>query len=69
MYVRVNEKGFKMEVDTGAAVSVISEQLYKRRFKRAKLMPTNCVLRTYSKHSLSVRGSISFKVKCNGNIC
>ena len=58
-----------MEVDTGAAVSVISEQLYKRRFKRAKLMPTNCVLRTYSKHSLSVRGSISVKVKCNGNIC
>ena len=27
------------------------------------------MLRTYSKHSLSVRGSISVKVKCNGNIC
>jgi hypothetical protein len=41
MYVRVNEEWLKIGVDTGAAVSVISEQLYKRRFKRAKLMPTN----------------------------
>ena len=40
MYVRVNEEWLKIGVDTGAAVSVISE-LYKRRFKRAKLMPTN----------------------------
>lgn len=69
VYVRVNEKRLKMEVDTGAAVSVISEQLYKRRFKRAKLMPTNCVLRTYSKQSLRLRGSISVKLRCNGNTC
>lgn len=67
VYVRVEEERLKMEVDTGAAVSVISEKLYKRRFKKAKLRPTNCVLRTYSKQSLRLRGSIAVKVKCNGN--
>ena len=50
-------------------MSVISEQLYMHRLKRAKLMPANCVLRTYSKHSLSVRGSIYVKVKSNGSTC
>lgn len=65
VYVKVNEKRLKMEVDTGATVSVISEKLYKRRFKKVQLMPTNCVLRTYSKQSLRLRGQIS--VKCNGN--
>lgn len=67
VYVRVNEKRLKMEIDTGAAVSVISENLYKRRFKKEKLMPSNCVLRTYSKQSLRLMGRISVKVKCNGN--
>lgn len=67
VYVKVNEKRLKMEVDTGATVSVISEKLYKRRLKKVQLMPTNCVLRTYSKQSLRLRGKISVKVKCNGN--
>lgn len=58
-----------MEVHTGAAVSVISEKLYKRRFRKVKLMPTNCVLRTYCKQALEVRGHISVKVKCNGKTC
>lgn len=47
--VRINDKQLKMEEDTGAAVSVMAERLYKRKFKKVKLMPTNCVLRTYSK--------------------
>lgn len=67
VYIRVNEKRLKMEIDTGAAVSVISEKLYKRRFKKEKLMHSNCVLRTYSKQSLRLMGSISVKVKCNGS--
>lgn len=56
-----------MEVDTGAAVSVISEKLCKRRFRAVKLMLSNCVLTTYNKESLRLIGSISVKVKCNGN--
>ncbi len=48
---------------------MISEKLYKRRFRKEKLMPTNCVLRTYSKQSLRLKGSISVRLKCNGNTC
>ena len=66
VFLRVNDKRLKMEVDTGAAVSVISESLYKRRFRKKKLMPSNCVLRTYSKQSLRLLGSISVTAKCNG---
>lgn len=36
VYVRVNEKCLKMEVDTEAAVSVISEKLYNLRFRFKK---------------------------------
>ena len=50
-------------------MSVTSEKLYKRRFRKVKLMPTNCVLRTYSKQALEVRWHISVKVKCNGKTC
>lgn len=47
-------------------MSVISESLYKRRFRKQKLTPSNCVLRTYSKQSLKLRGSISVTAKRNG---
>lgn len=38
--------------NTGAAISVISENLYKCKLKKVKLIPTNCVLRSYRKHFL-----------------
>ena len=40
VYVRVDDVRLKMEVDTGAAVSVISERLYNRTFKKAKALQT-----------------------------
>lgn len=64
VYVRINGLRVKMEVDTGAAVSVISERLYLRRFHKVKLSPASCVLKTYSKESLKLRGKITVKVKC-----
>ncbi|KAL2088270.1 hypothetical protein ACEWY4_015169 [Coilia grayii] len=64
VYVSVNGARLKMEVDTGAAVSVISESLYKRRFRSLKLSPANCVLKTYSQESLKLMGKFTAKVKC-----
>lgn len=64
VYVSVNGARVKMEVDTGAAVSVISESLYQRRFKSVKLNPANCVLKTYSQESLKLMGKFTAKVKC-----
>uniref|UniRef100_A0A3Q2EGN4 Gypsy retrotransposon integrase-like protein 1 n=1 Tax=Cyprinodon variegatus TaxID=28743 RepID=A0A3Q2EGN4_CYPVA len=65
VYVSVNGSRVKMELDTGAAVSVISENLYKRRFKSVKLSPANCVLKTYSQESLQLMGKFVAKVKCH----
>lgn len=53
-----------MEVDTCTAVSVISESLYKRRFRSLKLSPANCVLKTYSQESLQLMGKFATKVNC-----
>ena len=44
-------------------------KLYKCRFRKVKLMPTDYVLRTYNKQSLSVRGYLSVKLKCYMNMC
>nr|XP_055061179.1 uncharacterized protein K02A2.6-like [Misgurnus anguillicaudatus] len=65
VYVRINNRRVKMEIDTGAAVSVISEKLYRRRFHKVKLSPANCILKTYSKESLELKGKITVQVKCN----
>lgn len=37
--VRCNGVNIKMEVDTGAAMSIISEKLYKQKFRKCKLQP------------------------------
>ena len=51
----VNGAPLKMEVDTGAAVSLISEATYKRLWKNPpKLKPTTTRLRTYSGQQLVV---------------
>ena len=64
VYVSVNGTRAKMEVDTGAAVSLISETLLKQRFKGVKLSPANCVLKNYSEESLQLLGKSTAKVKC-----
>lgn len=50
MWVRPKVEGriIGMELDTGAAVSIISEKLYKAKFRSARLRPTNILLRSYT---------------------
>ena len=45
---RVNGKLFQMELDTGSAVSVISEQDYTTHFRNKQLKNTKITLKTYS---------------------
>ena len=54
--VQVNGKPIQMELDTGAAVSVISEQLHKKLFPDAKLRPAHALLRTYTGEPMAVTG-------------
>ena len=44
----VNDKMLAMELDTGAAVSIISEQLQKQVFPEAKLRKATILLKTYT---------------------
>ena len=46
--VRVNGKPLSMEVDTGAAVSLISYRKLKQVLPRIKVNKTSVVLRTYT---------------------
>ena len=55
----VNGAPMKMEVDTGAAVSLSSELRYKKLWKNPpKIKPTTTRLRTYSGQQLVVLGHL-----------
>ena len=61
--VSVNDKLLLMEVDTGAAVSVISESTQKGMFPDATLHPTSVLLKTYSGEQLAIMGELQTQVQ------
>ena len=61
--VKVNKVVLDMEVDTGAALSVISEVTFKNNFSFVKLDHCNIVLSTYTGQKLSVLGKFGTKVE------
>ena len=65
--MEINKASLEMEVDTGAAASVISEVTYKTLWKekcneRPPLKHTNALLRTYTGERLRILGRISVQV-------
>ena len=65
MKMRVNSVEIVMELDTGAALSVISEQTYWRMWPHGApdLGPSNVSLHTYTGEQLEVLGSFSVQVE------
>eukprot|EP00731_Ephydatia_muelleri_P015662 Em0009g86a len=66
--MEINEASLEMEVDTGAAASVISEVTYKTLWKgkcneRPPLKHTNALLRTYTGERLRILGRIAVQVR------
>ena len=66
--MEINKASLEMEVDTGAAASVISEVTYKTLWKekcseRPPLKHTNALLRTYTGERLRILGRISVQVR------
>ena len=55
-----------MEIDTGAAVSLISEVTLKKHFSRAILKNPTISLRTYMAKPIAALGELSVRVKHNG---
>ena len=59
----IEGKNLTMEVDTGAAVSAISENTYKLFFKHIKPQKSTLILRTYPREPLQILGEIQVQVK------
>ena len=60
----VNGALLQMELDTGAAVTRISEKTYRNLWKQTpKLKPTSTRLRTYSGQQLVVLGTFNVQAK------
>ena len=67
--VQANGKPLTMELDTGAAVSVISEDTQRRMFPDASLKRTTVVLRTYTGEPIRVAGHLDVKVQYGSQSC
>ena len=63
MTLELNGKSMDMEVDTGAAVSLMSQTTQKKLFSHAKLQKTTMKLQTYTAESLSVLGTLEVQVR------
>ena len=55
----------KMELDTGAEVSLIPEVMYRSLFSHKELLKSSIVLKTYMKESIPVAGEINVAVEYN----
>ena len=60
--VKANGKPLLLELDTGAAVSVISEREQKEKFPDAAVRSTHVGLRTYTGESIGVIGEMDIQV-------
>ncbi|KAL1446375.1 hypothetical protein MTO96_044607, partial [Rhipicephalus appendiculatus] len=65
--VRINGSTFNMLIDTGAAVSLLNVQDYKRNYSHIKLLPSHLVLQNYSEQAINNHGYFKASVSYNGN--
>ena len=66
--VKLNDSNIYLELDTGASVTVISEQSWKETLKSVPLQATNVVLKTYSAEMLDVLGKASVTVEYKNQV-
>nr|XP_025038057.1 uncharacterized protein K02A2.6-like [Pelodiscus sinensis] len=59
-------KPVRMEVDSGAAVSLVSDSVYKEELKHLPLKATKIILKTYTGEAVPLLGTTDVKVELNG---
>ncbi|XP_038064854.1 uncharacterized protein LOC119735219 [Patiria miniata] len=64
----VDNNDLVMKVDTGAALSLVSEQTFKSRWPNANLQKTKLKLRTYIGEQVSVLGNFNVEVDYNARM-
>lgn len=60
--VKVNGEECSMELDTGASVSIMSEEAWRKRFPTAPLEESQIKLRTYTGEALDIIGQANVQV-------
>ena len=58
----------EMEIDTGSAVTLISNNIFSKFFKEKKLDKTNAKLRTHTGEDVNVLGTTAVQVKYNDEL-
>ena len=61
--MKINGRVLNMEVDTGAAVSIISKATYQKLFSEVPVKPASLHLRTYTGETISIEGEMITQVK------
>ena len=60
--VRINQQLVEMEIDTGAAVSIISRENWRALFPRKSLSKASVTLRTYTAQPIALVGQVDVEV-------
>ncbi|KAL1476321.1 hypothetical protein MTO96_036592 [Rhipicephalus appendiculatus] len=66
MQLMLGRKRVQLQVDTGAAVSLILEDLWKQLVNPPPLTPSTVKLKTYGRAPLEVKGQAEVPVEYNG---
>ena len=64
--LQIDDKAVKMEVDTGASLSIISLPTFRKFWPRKELRPSNVRMKTYTGETLLAFGSADVEVKGYG---
>ena len=64
--LEINDTQVTMEVDTGAAVSLMPARVFSTHFPDQQLAPSNVSLKTYTGEPVKVLGEADMKVKYEG---
>ena len=64
--LQVDDCKISMQIDTGASVSIMSEDTYRKIWPKKKLVESSVKLQTYSKEPLPVVGTRDVLVQYEG---
>ena len=64
--LQVDGKPLKMELDAGSAVSIITHELYMKRFNELPLQKTDLLLKTYTGENITPVGVLKANVEYKG---
>ena len=68
MKLLINSIPVPMELDTGASVSLVSEQTWRRQLQKISLQNSDTTLGTYTGEGIKVLGQVMVKVESGNQV-